>query len=46
MMKEELLLKIMNKFLVNDNDNDNDNNINDEGGIVAQDNEQIPDDNA
>ena len=30
----------------NDNDNDNDNNINDEGGIVAQDNEQIPDDNA
>ena len=28
------------------NDNDNDNNINDEGGIVAQDNEQIPDDNA
>ena len=35
-----------NNEIVNDNDNDNDNNINDEGGIVAQDNEQIPDDNA
>ena len=31
-----------NNEIVNDNDNDNDNNINDEGGIVAQDNEQIP----